>query len=705
MELSPSVGFYSFDRMFPTSDYLPKGGVGNLILLPLQGEKAKNGTTLFVDINFLPLPLPEQLSYLASIPKIMEAEIDLILKGKRDAYNYGPLPKSLRSLTKLSREDFPEALVYEDKGEIAFSKAGFSKEAIRYLERVASLPNPQYYERQRKRMPLFVAGEPVLPRFLHLDRQDETFISFPRGMREDLHRLFEMVNLKTVKKDLRNKGKPIEVAFKVALRPEQEEALEAMLKKENGLLEARTSFGKTVLAIALIAKLKVNSLIVVPNISLLAQWKEKLETFLDIEGTVLKGKTIRFGEYHGAKKRLTGKVDVASIDSLTSEEGKKLLSQYGLILFDEAHHLGAVTYGEILRSCSSRYLYGLTATLKRSDGMDKVVSRLIGETLYASSNSGNEGMMRLLHPRFTHFSLSSIEKTLGYSDLISRLILDKERNEMVLKDVEEAYKKGKRSLVLSERVEHVDILKNGLNLPTKDIFVLTGSTKKEEKEAVLEAISTRNGPYVVLASSRYVGEGFDEPNLDTLFLVTPFRWQGLLQQYVGRIHRKKEGKNLVEVYDYIDIKTYLFVRMYQDRLRGHRKEGYVLLEEEANIVRRLYSRSEYKEVLSLDLREAKKNVMLFLSYFETPTLLGLLEEISVKTYVYSHLDVDIVRDNLLIKKLPHPPVNMAVIDERILCFGSINPFIASPLSKVDESLMRIEDKALCLELIREAIKG
>ena len=687
IELEPSIGFQAFDRMFPAQDYLPRGGFGNLISLPLQGDKAKQGRTLFVDDSFAPYPMKEQLARLGAIQKIHEAELDLYLAKIKSEISLNPVGRNGIKKTKLKKDDFPDTLIVIRDSGLTLSKSGMSMQAVKTIERLASIPNPKYMLQQRKRQP---TNPSTCPRLLCLYKEDETFLYLPRGSEDNLLMLLRFVGVKFDLREHRKKGKKIKASFKGVLRDEQKEGLEALAKKENGLFIAPPSFGKTVVAIALIAKLKVNALVVVPRLSLLGQWKERIATFLDLEGEV--------GELKGSKNALKWVVDVASIDSLANESAEKeILSKYGLIIFDEAHHLGAKTYEDVARACPSKYLYGFTATLARSDGNHRIVTSTIGEVIYEVGEKQTAIMSKILYPRFTSFGFSPLEKTLGYSEQLTLLAKDKNRNEAIVKDVKACYENGRKMLLLSDRLEHLRTLKEMLSLPSEDVFLVHGSLKEKEKRAIFESIQSKDGPFLILSTGKYIGEGFDENKLDALFVATPFRWKGLLRQYVGRLHRDRPGKAKVEVYDYIDFKVFVFSRMYQERLRAYRKEGYSLEGDLLSLGKSLYGESDYRAALEQDLRTASKRIDFYVGDCEESVLLSLASMGSVS--INAHSDKDLPpNEKLVVSKTDDEQPNMIVIDSSIIWYGGINPY---KFTKYHDSIMRIDDRGIAETLLRE----
>ena len=694
MERCPSIGFSSFDRLFPSQDRLPKAdGLGNLIILPLHGGKAQQGNTLFLDENYLPYAAKEQLAALSSTKKISAVYLDMVLSEFKQRYDLGPLPKNGIKGLSLARNDFPGTLILVKEGDIRIGKGGLSGKAVKFLQRLGSLANPVYYELQRKRMPLY-----GIPRVLCLYREDEDFISLPRGCEEDLLKVLRYLSVDYQIENHNEEGSLLGSTFRGILREPQEQAVKALLSKEHGILVAPPSFGKTVVGIALIARLNISTLILVPRLALVAQWKARLDSFLEYDPPKRKYQRAKYGEYHGSKKNLTHQLDIASLDSFSSEESLKELQGYGLVIIDECHHLGAVGYEKVARACKSARIYGLTATPKRSDGLHNVIYRTLGEILYEAESASHGPLVKLLRPRFTHFGLTSLEKTYAYADQVTALCKDEQRNQLIIADLTTAYQQGRSILLLSERIEHLSTLRELLQVDPNDIFLITGSSSPKEKREIIDAISRREKGFVLLSIGRFIGEGFDESKLDCLFIVTPFKWNGLLRQYVGRLHREKEGKQSVEVYDYIDIKVPMFARMYQQRLRGYKKEGYVLSEQGALKDRIIYGPAEYDGFLKQDLQAAKYGVLFCFYAYEQNRLQELIGASNTPITIYTNQDIDGLSETTKSVKTDSPLANLIIIDSMIVYCGGINPF---DRNFYEDAIMRIEDKALATDLIAE----
>ena len=656
MDSSKGINFDSLDRMFPSQDFVPKNGYGNLIALPLQGNKAKEGKTVFVDNNFIPYDLKEQINVLLSTRKIKEEEIDVLLKEYKENDFFPILSKNILKNIKLNRNDFAKEIVLIKQNEIAMPKAGLNDRSIKFIYRLASLPNPAYYEAQQQRRSVY-----NIPRVLKLYNEDESFVYLPRGCYEDLMKVLNFFDVKINLVDKQVNGDLISVSFAGSLKDYQKDGLDKLLQYDNGLFVAPPAFGKTVTAIALIAELKINTLVIVPNIALLNQWLERLNQFLDVSYEYKKEKD-KFGVYYGSKKKLTNKIDIACIDSLVGEDGDEILKHYGLVILDEVHHIGASTYEKVVRKCYSKYLYGFTATPKRSDKNEKIVYKTIGDIRYQYKDSDN-ALEKVLKPEFTFFTFSSLDKTMGYADMLTALLNDEERNKRIADDIRKAYKEKRNLLVLTDRIEHIHILKNLLN-DLDNVFIINGQLSKIEKNEFYENINHVKNGFIIISTGKYIGEGFDDKRLDTLFIVSPFRWNGTLEQYVGRLHRSNEDKHNVEVHDYIDINISLFANMYHERLRGYRKLGYIVDGDEVIFEKKIYSTYDYRAKLLEDIRTAKKEVVMVINSYEAEPLKELLDS-GGRVKIYTSIKDNIEHKNIIGLCETSLEINAIVIDHKI----------------------------------------
>lgn len=574
------LSFDSYDRMFPNQDTMPKGQFGNLIALPLQNTAAQQQNSVFVDQHFQ--PIENQWEYLRSVQRIGPERVDQIVKT---ATNSGALIPVQLSFTDedgdgdpwtqaapRDRLDIPLAPPLPNPAKITLSnlvyleKEGFSASALGRMLTLAAFQNPEFYKYQAMRMSTF--GR---PRIIASGSDFSKHLGLPRGCLDQLKSVLQNSGVDFVVDDRRVHGNPLEVSFIGSLRPLQEKAARELLSHDTGVLSATTAFGKTVVAAFCIAQRKVNTLVLVHRAQLLDQWKERLSSFLALPPQSI-------GQIGGGKDKRTGVVDVATIQSLQRNGTvKDLVAEYGQVIVDECHHIPAFTFEQVLKHAKARYVLGLTATPVRKDGHHPIVIMQCGPIRFkvgARDNSANNIEEHIVVPRQTSFSTP--EESLSIQDLYSMLAADTARNELIFDDILHALESGHSPLVVTERTDHLDELTSRLRGFAKNIIVFRGGLGKKQRIALrarLDAVPPEE-ERIVLSTGRYIGEGFDDSRLDTLFLAMPISWRGTLQQYAGRLHRAHEGKSKVRVYDYVDGMVPMLAKMYERRLKGYKSIGY-----------------------------------------------------------------------------------------------------------------------------------
>lgn len=567
MERRHELCFQSYDRLFPSQDTVPKGGFGNLIALPFQGQAQRDGNTLFVDERLV--PYPDQWAYLASLPKITPEELAAYLGKLCAGGELGilletgepkPWPEK-RKRRALARGDFPAQARLMISDLLYVDKAGFSQKALNAVKRLAAFRNPEFYKKQAMRLRVYDT-----PRVFDCGWEDEGFLGIPRGCMDRLTELLESCGVPYALEDRREAGRPIAVSFRGELRPEQLSAAEALLARDTGVLSATTAFGKTVVGAYLIGQRKVSALILVHSSALLEQWKEALERFLDIQEPLpeqpkkrgRKKRLERVGQIGAGKRTRSGIIDVAIMQSLfegKEKEVKPFVAEYGMVLCDECHHVAAFTFEKILRAAKAKYVYGLSATPVRQDGHQPIIFMQCGPVRYlvdAKSQADKRAFDHYVIPRFTRTRLPAARKI---QDAYAGIVQNDARNALLVSDTTELLREGRTPLILTERRDHAERLAGLLRCMAEHIFLLVGAGSQKEKREKLAAL--REAPpeesLVVIATGKYVGEGFDEPRLDTILLSMPISWKGTLAQYAGRLHRSYAGKQEVRIYDYVDL--------------------------------------------------------------------------------------------------------------------------------------------------------
>ena len=572
-----SSKFDSFDRLFPNQDYMPKGGYGNLIALPLQRQAVENGNSVFVDDTFK--MYSSQTAVLQNIVRYSRSEILDVLKLFPDVVlqevNNKELAEEDRTLPweKKKEEKVPTDLP-KSIDVVLYDKIYIHKNNLQpFLKKkfigLTVFHNPEYYLARNLRKSV-----QDIPMWIQCFDEDSEFLMLPIGLEETFVEICDSYHVKVNVIDKRYQGKTIDVNFCGDLREKQVIAVEELLAVSNGILHANTAFGKTVAAIALIAERKVNTLIIVDRISLLEQWRERLAVFLNIPKNEI-------GVIGGGKKKPTGNIDVAVSPSLYRDNKvSDLVKGYGQIICDECHHVSAVGFEQIMKNSPAKYKYGLTATLKRKDGKERIVLMQLGPVRYKDLSKVTSELGHKVLVQETGISMDDSKAEYTTNEIYDYLYINPIRNTQILMDVRNCLDEKRYPIILTERKEHIELLGQELSSYVK-VYKLHGGLKKKEREAIMEELQNlpEDEPRVIIATSKYVGEGFDYPILDTLFLTLPISWSGRVKQYAGRLHREYHEKKEVRIYDYVDSKIEPAMKMYGKRSKGYRSMGYEIVEQ------------------------------------------------------------------------------------------------------------------------------
>lgn len=587
MEHRPDIGLHSYDRLFPNQDTLPKGGFGNLIALPLQKQARRRSNTVFLDEQFR--PYVDQWAFLASLRPISRAQVEALVRdaeckgrvvGVRMALadendeNPWTAPPSRRRKEPPITGPLPEALEVILGDQIYVSKENLLPALRNRLIRLAAFQNPEFYRAQSMRLPTYDK-----PRIIACAEDHPKHLAVPRGCLDEVVETLKVLKIKPVLRDERFGGNSLNVSFTGVLRPEQQLAAEALLRHDTGVLAATTAFGKTVVAAWLIAKRGVNTLILVHRQQLLEQWIERLSSFLSLPA---KG----IGRLGGGCKKLTGLLDVALMQSLVRKEVvDDRVADYGNLIVDECHHISARSFELVVRRAKAKYVTGLSATVTRKDGHHPIIFMQCGPVRHRVDAKTQAALRPFTHQvlvRPTGFhatSASDPDPRAEFHQLYEALRNDDKRNQMICADVVSAVIQGRSPLVLTERIEHLQRLAQLLSSNIPHLILLRGGQSRKELNAALARLAEipATAGRVVLATGKYIGEGFDDARLDTLFLALPVSWRGTIAQYVGRLHRLHEGKHEVRVYDYADLDVPMLARMFDKRCHGYESLGYTIL--------------------------------------------------------------------------------------------------------------------------------
>jgi superfamily II DNA or RNA helicase len=584
MERRPEIGLDSYDRFFPSQDTLPRGGFGNLIALPLQKKPRENNNSLFVDEQFV--PYPDQWVFLATLRRMSQSDIEAVAKcaekkdellGIRlsvvdeDSDHPWAVPPSRKRKDAPVIGPLPEQINLVLGSQIFIPKADLTPSLRNRLIRLAAFQNPEFYQAQGMRFSTF--GK---PRIISCCEDFPKHLGLPRGCMDELLDLLQSLQVKVTLTDERCAGEPLEVQFQGMLRDEQQQAADALQQHEMGVLAASTAFGKTVVAAYLIAQRKVTTLVIVHRSQLLDQWVQALSQFFGIAPKEI-------GQIGGGKHKPNGKLDVAMIQSL-SQQGvvDDIVGNYGYLVVDECHHISAVSFEQVVRQSKAKYLTGLSATVTRKDGHQPIIFMQCGPVRYKVDDRTQAAKRPFEHKvvvRPTSFHLPMhLQNTAAQTiqEVYTLLASDEARNRLIIDDVAAAVQANRFPVLLTERREHLEALAELLSKQVAHVFMMKGGMGKKKRRQLAEQIANvpSDQSRVILATGRYLGEGFDDERLDTLFLALPISWRGTLTQYAGRLHRLNANKKEVVIYDYADFDIPVLAKMYAKRRAGYKAIGY-----------------------------------------------------------------------------------------------------------------------------------
>ena len=748
MSCNHAIKFESYDRLFPNQDIMPKGGFGNLIALPLQGQAVREKqSSVFVDDNFI--PFHDQWAFLSCVTKLnieivedyikrfcKNSELGILYSAGKESDDTGQKPwEKSKPQQELAALDFSETVKIVKANMLHIDKSGITSTALNRIKRLGAFRNPDFYKSQAMRLPTYDK-----PRIIDTTMETSQYLSIPRGCEDELLALLDSAKVQYIIDDKRNIGIPINAEFNGVLRDEQELAVNAMLRHETGILSATTAFGKTVIGAYIISQRKVNTLILVHTSALLEQWKKSLSQFLEINESLPEQSEKRgrrkevsiIGQLGSAKNTLRGKIDIAIMQSLTpkgeNDDVKELVKDYGLVIVDECHHVSAESFEKILKAVNAKYVYGLTATPKRQNGHHPIIVMQCGAIRYqvdAKEQAKNSGFERFIVPRFTSFKkpVGMEDKDFGITRIYATIAENELRNKLIVSDIVTAVEKGRTPIVLTQRSIHVELLANILERSIPNVIRLIGKASVKEKRDVLERLRAipKDEKFVIVATGKYVGEGFDEPRLDTLFLAAPISWKGTLQQYAGRLHREYDGKKSVIIYDYVDIHLKMLENMYHKRVSGYSGMGYKALSlsntESQEKVGIIFDSRNFMATFERDVQSAKREIIICSSVMQKSRVTKIMEllsaakingvrvvvitrpvdeydekeqsKVSALTELLSKLDVSVILK-------PNIHHKFAVIDENIVWYGSVSVL---GFSYGEESIVRFENAEVAGELL------
>jgi superfamily II DNA or RNA helicase len=573
----------SYDRFFPNQDTMPSGGFGNLIALPFQDGPRQTANSVFVDEAWT--PYPDQWAFLASVPRLLPADVEALAreateKGKvvgvrmadpseeEDSATPWERPPSRRKSRPDIQGPLPDCVRAVLSQLLFVETDGLPSPLINEIRRLAAFQNPEFYKRQALRL-----STARTPRIITRAEEHPQHIGLPRGCIDDLSGLLSSYRVDLSVEDKRTEGSELDLSFHGELTPIQKEVVQTMIQHDLGVFVAPPGSGKTVVGANLIARRKRNTLVLVHRTQLLEQWKSQLAIFLDL-------KPNQVGQIGGGKRKPIGSLDVATFQSLDRDDGvDNSVATYGHVIVDECHHVPSVSFERVMREVKARYVVGLTATPRRRDGHHPILHFELGTVRYtinAKSQAATRPFDHKLVIRETAFRLPGDQADVGIQEMYRQLAADDQRNRLILDDVVQALGEGRSPILLTKRRGHLEYFTERLRAHTTNLIILRGGMKAGDRRAAIEQLSTipETEERLVLATGQFIGEGFDDARLDTLFLAMPVSWRGTLIQYVGRLHRAHNAKTDVRMIDYVDRNVPMLANMFEKRMKGYKAMGY-----------------------------------------------------------------------------------------------------------------------------------
>ena len=731
--------FRFYDRMLPMQNHLPAGGLGNLIALPLQGQALKVGNSAFIDEHWN--AYPDQWEVLLSKKKLSKEFIeDKIKEWSEGSLEIVANCKDIFESDNEKPWDRTKHFQKEDVGgimQITLSD-GVYVDAVNLqpriqnqIRRMAAFSNPVFFKNQAIGLSNFENY-----RYIYLGSDEGGFIKVPRGVLENITEACEKAGIAYEIEDKRSKGQTIHVEFIGELKESQVFAVEKLLSYDNGILNAATAFGKTVVCCNVIAQRKVSTLILLQSSALMEQWEEALEKFLHIDeelpeyetptGRKKKRKSV-IGKLQGAHDSTTGIIDLAMVGSVCKNgEYHRRLKEYGLILVDECHHAASDTIVDILQEADAKYVYGVTATPFRGDGLEKINDMLLGPIRYrytSKDRAKEQGIAHLVYPRFTRAVAPRFSQDKMHPNEAYEIIRNNEdRDELIIRDVKQCVEDGRTPVVLSKYVEHSQRLYHRLINYADKVFLLSGSNSKKEHKEILKQMSqvTPGESMILVATGKLIGEGFDYPRLDTLIMATPVAWKGVVEQYAGRLNRDYDGKKSVIIYDYVDSHISMFDRMYHKRLKAYKQIGYDIFSAtgtQKQTANAIFDIDNYADVYRNDLLTAEKEIIISspaISGKKVHDMIHLLrekQEAGIKIVIvtwkpdcygygdsvyWQELQEQMRKAGFEMNLVEDYCEHYCIIDHQVVWYGSMN-FLGK--EDAEDNLMRIADEKIANELL------
>ncbi|MFW0694855.1 TOTE conflict system archaeo-eukaryotic primase domain-containing protein [Aliarcobacter butzleri] len=523
-------------KTYPNKEFATKENLGNCIELPLHLKHRDKNRTVFIDMNTNKI-YEDQWSILANVSKV----------SKQTISNFADVPNSTHVQKDLKKIEFPLEkieIILEDY--IYIPTLNLSKSLISKLKSFATFENPQIKVLLSLRKPLFNT-----PKYIRSFEENENFLMLPRGLKETLIDFFNVnaVSYSFVDKRVLNKIQTKTVTFN--LRPEQNEAIKEIKKFDYSICVAPPGFGKTLLGAKIFEIRACTTLIVVNKNMLLNQW---IERFVDYFGYNKKD----IGYLGKGFNKLNGQIDVATMQSLKND--LKIIENYSFVIVDECHHIPALTFEQIIKSFKGKYILGLSATPNRKDELQPILFQQLGEISYEyKKKKTHTNKLQIIRTEF-------ISQADNYATIINELCIDEDRNNLIVDIIKKNI--DRKILLLTDRIEHINVLESLLQKENIDYISVHGSLNKKEQVENMNLVKTKS---LILATTSYFGEGIDFPHLNTILFATPISYYGRLIQYLGRIGR---GNQECLAIDFLDSKNAMLNSAYKKRLEGYKQMHY-----------------------------------------------------------------------------------------------------------------------------------
>ena len=723
--------FKYYDRMLPAQDVLPEGGTGTLIALPLQKQALLKGNSAFIDKNWN--AYPDQWDVLFSKPRLSQEYLEVKIRewSGANVRSEDGKEKPWERDSPFSAMDAPKGLNIVLSNGIYVETDGIQAALLNKIRRLAAFGNQSYFRNRAMGLSNMGKGS-----WIYLGEDVDGYVHIPAGCMDSLMKKCEEAHIPMALEDKRCLGRNIRVEFTGELKTEQKTALMALKSYDNGILSAATAFGKTVVCSAMIAERKVNTLILIQASSLIEQWVNSIGRFLLINeelpeyetktGRIRKRKSV-VGLVQGAHDSTTGIIDIAMAESFY-RKGKlhPRIGEYGMVLVDECQHVAADTLAAIMSNIKARYVYGVTATPMRSDGLEKVNFMLLGPIRHSYTSkerAESQNIHRYVRPRFTRsVAARGFNEKMHPNEAYEIVRNDRIRDEQIVRDVISCIEEGRTPVILSRYRDHSERLHKLLEGYANHVFLLMGGGSRKEHRRIREEMdAVPDGETVIIvATGTLIGEGFDYPRLDTLIMATPVSFRGVVEQFVGRLEREYPGKEEIIVYDYVDSHIPIFDRMYAKRLRAYKQIGYEIsgdtVKQGKRVANAIFDIDNYREVYSQDLSGATGSIII-----SSPALSGMKvgevikslkgrQEAGVKitvvtwypdSYGYGRSDYwmelheEMRRAGIVVQLVDKFCEHYTIVDDEIVWYGSMN-FLSK--EDAEDNLMRVESKEIANEL-------